>query len=387
MHRHAGGADRMALGLQAAGRVDRQPPALLGQALAHHAVALAGGCEAHRLVLDQLGDGEAIVGLHEGEVLVGDPGLRAGLLPGHPRALELRRVAAGQRQDVVDVGPGAEADRPLQTLRRLGIRHHQGRRAVRDQRAVGAPQGCGHVGVLLRDSVAEVEAEILPQLRVGIADAVAVVLGGDPGQLLAAVAVALEIARRDPPEHAGEAALDLGFLLPVGGAEQDIAGLGHGLGGHLLGADHQGHPAAAAVDEIEGRVERRRAGGAGILEVGRRRVGEARPVHGDERALEALLREAGIHRADVDAVDLRVLDAGMSQRLAGDPGDQALDIGFLKLAEGRVGPAHNAGARHPVTSCVLPRRWARRRRGSRLRVTRPVPRPSGNRSRSPPAPG
>ena len=61
-------------------------------------------------------------------------------------------------------------------------------------------------GFLSRDGVAELEAEILAKLRIGILDAVPVVLGGDPRERLGAVAVALEIEAGDAPENAGEAA-------------------------------------------------------------------------------------------------------------------------------------------------------------------------------------
>jgi hypothetical protein len=41
------------------------------------------------------------------------------------------------------------------------------------------------------------------------------VLGGDAGERVGAITVALEIKAGDPPENAGEAALHVGFLLAV----------------------------------------------------------------------------------------------------------------------------------------------------------------------------
>ncbi|MND06628.1 hypothetical protein D3C83_281110 [compost metagenome] len=68
MHRHAGRADRMTLGLESAGRVDRKPPILLRPAFRDRPRALPFAGQAHRLVFDQLRNGEAVVGFDEGQV-------------------------------------------------------------------------------------------------------------------------------------------------------------------------------------------------------------------------------------------------------------------------------------------------------------------------------
>src|SRR5262249_56589123 len=52
VHGHAGGADRMALGLQAAGRIDRQLALLLGPAFLDRTRALPLWRQPHRLILD-----------------------------------------------------------------------------------------------------------------------------------------------------------------------------------------------------------------------------------------------------------------------------------------------------------------------------------------------
>ena len=81
MHRHAGRADRMALGLQPAGRIDRQLAVLLRPAFLHRARALPFRHESHRLVLDQLGDGEAVVRLDQRKVAERDAGAGERALP------------------------------------------------------------------------------------------------------------------------------------------------------------------------------------------------------------------------------------------------------------------------------------------------------------------
>src|SRR5262249_13886361 len=78
----AGGADRVALGLQAPGRVDREPapearPALLGREAAGARLE-----EAQALGGDDLGDREAVVELHDVDVGRGLAGLTVGALRG-----------------------------------------------------------------------------------------------------------------------------------------------------------------------------------------------------------------------------------------------------------------------------------------------------------------
>ena len=104
--------------------------------------------------------------------------------------------------------------------RRIRVRQHDGRGAVGDKRAVGAPQRPGDERILFGHSVAELVAEILAELRVWVLDPVSVVLGGDPGERLRAVAVALEIEAGDAPEDAGETAFRVALLLTVGGIKR-----------------------------------------------------------------------------------------------------------------------------------------------------------------------
>ena len=100
------------------------------------------------------------------------------------------------------------------------------------------------------DSVAaEVEAEILAHLRVGVGDAVLVVLRRDQGERVGLVAVALEVRGGDLAEHAREAARRLAVLGKIGGAFRRFAPIsGARRMGHLLDADHQGDPGAPGLD-------------------------------------------------------------------------------------------------------------------------------------------
>src|SRR6266446_3501514 len=88
VHRDAGGADRMALGLEAARGVDRQLAVLLGPALEYRARPLALAGEAHRLVFDELGGGEAIMRLDEAEIAELELRRSERALPGERRPLE-----------------------------------------------------------------------------------------------------------------------------------------------------------------------------------------------------------------------------------------------------------------------------------------------------------
>ena len=108
------------------------------------------GVEPHRLVFDQFGDGEAVMRLDEGEVVERDAGLGERPPPGFGAALELQDVALRHRQEILHVRGGAEGDGPphaRSAVSRVG--DHDRRRAVRDQRAVGALQRAGDERVLL----------------------------------------------------------------------------------------------------------------------------------------------------------------------------------------------------------------------------------------------
>ena len=112
----------------------------------------AGG-QAHRLVFQQFGDGEAVMRFDEGQVLQFDVRCGQRALPGFGRALEAGDVALADRQEIVHLHGGAEAHRLAHGARGFLIGQHQRRGAVGDQRAIGALQRRRDVGVLLADTV------------------------------------------------------------------------------------------------------------------------------------------------------------------------------------------------------------------------------------------
>src|SRR6185312_3382246 len=113
---------------------------------------------------------------------------------------------------VVDVAPGPEPDSPGEARRGLLVGYDERGGAVGYERAIRSPERPRDIRVLVADKVTELESEILAKLRVRVRDAVPVVLGRNAGELRAAVAVALEVALRDPAEDASEPAFDVGLL-------------------------------------------------------------------------------------------------------------------------------------------------------------------------------
>ncbi len=165
------------------------------------------------------------------------------------------------------------------------------------------------------------------------------VLRGDHGQLLGAVAIALEICLGDAAEQAGKSALHIGFFLTVAGAEQDVANLGGRCRGHLLGADDERDASATGFDEVHGAVERSGARGAGIFKPHRRHVAKRLVTHGDQGALEILLGKSVVHDADENTVDIFGAETRMFYRGCRDRCHQLLGIFQRRLAERRMRPA------------------------------------------------
>ena len=331
----------MALGLEAAGRVHRQLAADLGPAVEDRLGAFAPRREAHRLVLQQLGHGEAVVGLDEVEVVEGKPRPVERLPPCFAAAFHQHHVALAHGQEVVDVARGAEDHRLRHGERRLHIGQHQRRRAVGDRRAVRALERARDLRVLLGRMAAEVVAQVLLKVGEGVLRAVPVVLGGDGGERVGLVAVALEVALRDQAEDAGEAAPDVRFLLHVGGLEQVFGHLLAARAGHLLDADHEHEARAARADRRHALVDRRRARGAGVLHVGGRREAH-RVVHLQrQRGGEGLVAEppGGAHD---DLVHVRRPDAGIGERRPRGLQRQRFRVGVRALAERGVAPTDDA---------------------------------------------
>ena len=114
------------------------------------------------------------------------------------------------------------------------------------------------------------------------------------------------------------------------------------VGGHLLGPHDEGDASAAALDEVERRVEGGRAGRAGVLGADGRHVVQARYRGADQPGLEALLGEAAVHHADGRELHVAGRHARMVERRRSDQREQAFDVGGVELAEGRMGPAHDS---------------------------------------------
>ena len=333
----------MAARFQAAGEIDRQATAAPRLALARHAPALSGFSQAHRLIFDHFGNGEAIMRLDQIEIIEIDTGCSQRLGPDFARAFESNGIAPRQGQKIIDLLARPEADGAVQRLRSFTIGDHQGGGTIRHQRAIGAPQRPGNAGVFVRNGVAEFKAEILAHVGKRIAHAVGVVFGSNHRQFLRAVAVALEISIGNAPEYASKSGVDLCLLAPVACRQQDVADFGRRRRRHFFSTHHQSNSPAPALNEIQRRMDRRRSGGAGVFDMDGGGVGEFGNGERYQRGLETLAGKAIVIDADGDGIDIAGANARMLKGRGGNAGNQALGIGIVELAEGRVGPADDGG--------------------------------------------
>src|SRR5262245_36755746 len=146
----------MAFCLQATGWIHRQLSVFLSPAFLDRTRSLPLRGQAHRFVLDQLGDGEAVMGLDERQIAELKPGLRERALPSLRAPFELENVALRHRQEILHVRGGTERNRLLELERSLHVRKNDGSGAIRNQRAVGALQRPGDEWILLAFGTAEV---------------------------------------------------------------------------------------------------------------------------------------------------------------------------------------------------------------------------------------
>ena len=175
---------------------------------------LTGGGEAHGLVLQELGDGEAVVGLDQVEV---------GRLPQalvQPSKATISRLLIGRKS--LTCAHERNATRLLIRSAVSTSASTRGGFTVGDQGTVGTLERAGDDRVLVRDVPAEFVADPCVAAPRGGA-AVLVVLGGDRGQRVGLVAVPLEVALRDLAEHAGEPALDPFLLVDIGAARRQFS--------------------------------------------------------------------------------------------------------------------------------------------------------------------
>ena len=315
VHRDAGGADRMALRLQPAGRIDRQLAVLLRPAFLDRARALPFRRQPHRLVFDQLGDGEAVMGLDQRQVAERNPGVGQRALPGLGAAFELEDVALATSAGNPAHGRSARNATALSSCSAVSTSASTSAAAPSETSEQSVRlSGPGDERILVAGVAAEVIAEVLAHLRVGIADAVLVVLGRDQGQRVGLVAPALEIERGDLAENAGEAALDVGLLAHVGSFQQIFSDLRAGRRRHLLDADHEHDARRAGRNRLQSLMDRGRTGGAGVLDAQRALEAQVRRRLQHQRGGEILRRKAGVEVAEHDLVDVVGANAGVGQR-------------------------------------------------------------------------
>src|SRR6516165_6029401 len=91
-------------------------------------------------------------------------------------------------------------------------------------------------------------------------------------------------------------------------------------------------------------MDRRRAGGAGILDPRRRLEAKAGVGLKSQGGREFLAHEAAVHRTKIDRVDIGGGDAGIGQGRVRHLDDQRLDVPALVLAEFAVRPTDDASA-------------------------------------------
>ena len=238
---------------------------------------------------------------------------------------------------------GTEHDRLVELQRGVDVGENERGGAVGNRRTIGALERPGDARVFVALLAAEFVAEILADLRVRIADAVLVVLGGNAGERIRLIAPALEIKRGDLAENPGKTAVDVGFLADIGRLEQIAADFRTGRRRHLLDADDEHDARGAGGDRFQSLVHGGGTGRAGVLDAGGALEAQVGRGLQHQRGGEVLRREAGIEVAEHNLVDVLCRNSGVGERLARDLDDQTLDGLAGELAEGRMRPSHDAG--------------------------------------------
>src|SRR6266545_532878 len=159
-------------------------------------------------------------------------------------------------------------------------------------------------GVFLALGAAELEAKILAHLRIGVGDAVLVVLGRDHRQRVRLVAIFLEIALRDLAEHAGKAADGVAVLGQIGRLQKITPDIGRGGPRHLLDADHQHDFGRTGGNRPDALMHRGRTGCTGVFNPRRRLEAQFGVGLQHQGGREILRREAGIEMSEHDLVDV-----------------------------------------------------------------------------------
>ena len=320
--RQAGGAERVALGQQAAGRIGDELAAIGVVAVVDEAFRAAFGAEAERLVGDQLVVREAVVQLDDVDILGPDAGGLIDLVgrgSRHVEADHLHHVAGVEGRGGVG-GHRLRGDPDVLAQAVLAgelLRHQHGRRGAAGRRA--GHQARHHAGpdhLIVHDVVG---GDFLAEQRQRIVPGVPARLGADFGErrqrravfLHVAEAGAAEIAQRQ--RHAGGIDQLVGGRVelveragPVGEDGAERAGL------HLLEAERQHAVERAGLDRLPRQEQRGRAGRAIVVDVDDRDAGHADLV---ERALAA--GGVAVDIADIGLLDHVVADAGIREREPG----------------------------------------------------------------------
>ncbi|MNV05203.1 hypothetical protein D3C71_955300 [compost metagenome] len=320
--RQTGGAQRVALGEQAAGRVGDHLAAVGVVAVENEALATADRAQAQAFVGQQFVVGEAVVQLDHADILRADTGLFVDLVGSrlshvktgeadHRRWIERHNRVRGHRlgedrhvsAQAVFFGEGFAANNRSSATASRRARHQAGHDAGPDDFVVHHLFGGHHV---------------LEQ-RQGIIGGVAAGLGADRGEGLHRGAVALHVlstgAAETPQglrdvrgiggqrfEYVQEACARAGTVIPM---RSQRAGL------HLLEAQRQGALDLTAGHGGAGQIQGSRTGGAVVVDVDHRNTGQADLVQGG-------LATGGIaeHVAGEGHLDLVVANTGVLQRKA-----------------------------------------------------------------------
>ena len=204
------------------------------------------------------------------------------------------------------VGGGLGAEHPDGARRRFRATSSDARTtrraAVGERTAVEELERVGDVGALEH----RVERDLLPELRLGIERAVAVVLHGHVGHLLLGRPVLVHVGAGDEREDAGEGQAD-GLLVARRRSSRRSTRWRRrsGMLQHALGAADEDDVGDARADLHDGVTEGRVAGGAGVLEAGGRDGRQAQERRGERAHVQLLLTLAAGDIAVVERLDRR----------------------------------------------------------------------------------
>ena len=288
------------------------------------------------------------------------PALRERPPPGLAAALELQHVALRHRQEILHVLGGAERHRLAQPQRGLDVGQHQRGGAVGHERAVGALQRTGDARVLLAFGAAELVARGPcgsahtdcrrrsggSWRRCGRARPT-----GRPSAGSTAAAILPKMPAKPPSISASSRTYDaLSRLRPISAA--GVVVICSAPTTSTMRADFAAmllSPWCTAAEPVAQAFSTR----SGALEA---QFGRGLQ---HQRGGKVLRREAGVEMAEHDLVDIGRADAGVRQRFARHPHDQAFERFAVEPAELGMRPTDDA-SRHGDLPVCAPDTGARR---------------------------